>query len=196
MVVTTSKRFLLVKRKVNVGASGARCAHVELLEVIDPDRLEVVVELLTTDASMARLGDKAQVILQRGVAPLDASVVRISRAGFVKPSALGVEEERTEGLLGTFQIAGVERRETEIAQERHGAGLDLERLDGDAGEAPGEAFGAFLVRLHVVGGEEDDLALLLRGFVDGLDRVLGAGGRREGVGGHRCEPAQNGATRG
>lgn len=67
-----------------------------LLEIMDPHQLEVVAELLTTDAVKVSPGNKVLISDWGGPGLLHAVVTRVSRAGFVKPSALGVEEERTE----------------------------------------------------------------------------------------------------
>lgn len=67
-----------------------------LLEIMDPNQLEVVAELLTTDAVKVSPGNQVLVSDWGGTGSLHAVVTRVSRAGFVKASALGVEEERTE----------------------------------------------------------------------------------------------------
>ena len=73
-----------------------------LLEVIDPTSLEVLVDLLTTDAARVKLGAPAKVSGWSGGSELvlEARVERVSQAGQVKVTALGVEEERTEVVLG------------------------------------------------------------------------------------------------
>jgi HlyD family secretion protein len=65
-----------------------------LLELGDPAGLEVIVDLLTTDAALVRQG--AKVFLERwgGPAPLDGRVRHVEPSGFTKVSALGVEEQR------------------------------------------------------------------------------------------------------
>jgi HlyD family secretion protein len=65
-----------------------------LLELGNPADLEVIVDLLTSDA--ARVGEGAKVALERwgGAAPLDGRVRRVEPSGFTKISALGVEEQR------------------------------------------------------------------------------------------------------
>lgn len=67
-----------------------------IVEVVDPNQLEVVSELLTTDAARVRTGNPASVSGWGEEQALSASVARVSKAGFVKQSALGVEEEKTE----------------------------------------------------------------------------------------------------
>lgn len=65
-----------------------------LIEVGDTSNLEVIVDLLTTDAARVRPG--ARVLLERtGVTSvLEGRVRRIEPSGFTKISALGVEEQR------------------------------------------------------------------------------------------------------
>lgn len=65
-----------------------------LFELGDPSDLEVVVDLLTTDAAQIKAG--APVILDRwgGAEPLEGRVRRVEPSGFTKISALGVEEQR------------------------------------------------------------------------------------------------------
>ena len=65
-----------------------------LLELGDPADLEVIVDLLTTDAALVREG--AKVLLERwgGPTALEARVRRVEPSGFTKVSALGVEEQR------------------------------------------------------------------------------------------------------
>ncbi len=68
-----------------------------IIDIIDPSALEVVAKVLTTDA--VRIPSGAQVEItgfgQEG-ASLPGKVAKISRAGFVELSALGIEEEKTE----------------------------------------------------------------------------------------------------
>ncbi|MEN9722968.1 MAG: hypothetical protein RJB38_954 [Pseudomonadota bacterium] len=75
-----------------------------ILEIVDPDHLEIVAELLTTDAVRVPIGASALIENWGGSAPLGARVVRVSRAGFNKISALGVEEERTEVILEPLEL--------------------------------------------------------------------------------------------
>lgn len=71
-----------------------------LVELMDPTQLEVVAELLTTDAVKVKPGHRVLLKGWGGRETLQAAVTRISKAGFIKPSALGVEEERTEVIAG------------------------------------------------------------------------------------------------
>ena len=65
-----------------------------MLELGDPADLEVIVDVLTTDAALVREG--AKVLLERWGGPkaLRGRVLRVEPSGFTKISALGVEEQR------------------------------------------------------------------------------------------------------
>jgi HlyD family secretion protein len=65
-----------------------------VLEVGDPSRLEVVTDLLSTDAVRVRPGDTMVVEDWGGARPLRARVRTVEPSGFTKISALGVEEQR------------------------------------------------------------------------------------------------------
>jgi HlyD family secretion protein len=70
-----------------------------LLEVGDPRQLEIVVDLLSTDAVRVARGARATVEEWGTDAVLDATVRRVEPAGFTKISALGVEEQRVNVIL-------------------------------------------------------------------------------------------------
>jgi HlyD family secretion protein len=65
-----------------------------LMEIGDVHKLEVVVDLLTTDAPSAQPGSLVYIERWGGPAPLQGRVVRVEPAAFTKVSALGVEEQR------------------------------------------------------------------------------------------------------
>jgi len=70
-----------------------------LLEIGDPASLEIVSDLLSTDAVRVRRG--APVIIDQwgGNAPLEGRVRRVEPSGFMKVSALGVEEQRVNVIV-------------------------------------------------------------------------------------------------
>jgi HlyD family secretion protein len=70
-----------------------------LLEIGDPRRLEIVSDLLSSDAVRIRPGARALIEQWGGSRGLDARVRRIEPAGFTKVSALGVEEQRVNVVL-------------------------------------------------------------------------------------------------
>ncbi|RYH11117.1 efflux RND transporter periplasmic adaptor subunit [Tropicimonas sp. IMCC6043] len=63
------------------------------------DDLEVVVELLSTDAVQVELGDPVIIDKWGGAVPLNGKVIRIDPWGFTKYSALGVEEQRVNARI-------------------------------------------------------------------------------------------------
>jgi len=67
---------------------------VPLLELGNPADLEVIVDVLTTDAAVVREGAKAVLERWGGPTALEARVRRVEPSGFTKISALGVEEQR------------------------------------------------------------------------------------------------------
>jgi HlyD family secretion protein len=80
-----------------------------LLEIGDPQRLEIVADLLSTDA--VRVPPGAPVILEQwgGGHPLQARVRRVEPSGFMKVSALGVEEQRVNVLIDFVDVASAAR---------------------------------------------------------------------------------------
>ena len=70
-----------------------------LLEIGDPARIEIVADLLSTDAVRVRPGARAIIEQWGGDQQLAARVRRIEPAGFTKISALGVEEQRVNVVL-------------------------------------------------------------------------------------------------
>jgi HlyD family secretion protein len=70
-----------------------------LVAIGDLRQLEVVTDLLSTDAVRVAPGARATIEQWGGEIALDATVRRIEPAGFTKVSALGVEEQRVNVIL-------------------------------------------------------------------------------------------------
>jgi HlyD family secretion protein len=70
-----------------------------LVELGDPGRLEIVADLLSTDAVQVKPGARALVEQWGGPSTLEARVRRVEPSGFTKISALGVEEQRVNVVL-------------------------------------------------------------------------------------------------
>ena len=83
----------LIQESERVVAAGT-----PLVEIGDPQNLELVIELLSVDAVKVREGATATVEGWGGT-PLAAKVTRIEPAGFTKVSALGIEEQRVRTIL-------------------------------------------------------------------------------------------------
>ena len=81
-------------------SAGLVQAGTPLIEVGDPAALEVVVDLLTTDAVHVTPGTPAQIVGWGGDHELAARVIRVEPSGFTQLSALGVDEQRVNVILG------------------------------------------------------------------------------------------------
>jgi HlyD family secretion protein len=79
--------------KIVQESEGVVAAGAPLVEIGDPRDLEITADLLSTDA--VRVPDGAPVRIDGwGGAPLQGRVTRVDPAGFLKVSALGIEEQR------------------------------------------------------------------------------------------------------
>jgi HlyD family secretion protein len=70
-----------------------------LLELGDTARLEIVADLLTTDAMAAKPGSRVYVDRWGGATTLEGRVSRVEPSAFTKVSALGVEEQRVRVVI-------------------------------------------------------------------------------------------------
>jgi len=70
-----------------------------LVEVGDPRALEIVVDLLTTDAVHVSPGTEADISGWGGELPLRGRVRRLEPSAFTRPSALGVDEQRVNVIV-------------------------------------------------------------------------------------------------
>ena len=77
-----------------------------LLELGDPRQLEIVSDMLSTDA--VRVGASDRVLIEQwgGERPLAGRVRRVEPSGFTKISALGVEEQRVNVVIDLEDPAG------------------------------------------------------------------------------------------
>lgn len=82
-------------------SEGVVQAGTPLVEVGNPDVLELVVDLLTTDAVRVKPGTPVTIQGWGGDRPLAARVRRVEPSAFTKPSALGVEEQRV-NIIAAF----------------------------------------------------------------------------------------------
>jgi HlyD family secretion protein len=90
-----SGRVLRVQQK----SAGVVQAATPLVEVGDPAALEVVVDLLTTDAVHVKLGTEVVIQGWGGERPLAGRVRKIEPSAYTKPSALGIDEQRVNVLV-------------------------------------------------------------------------------------------------
>jgi HlyD family secretion protein len=70
-----------------------------LIEIGDPADLEIVVDLLSSDAVKVKAGQRVIVEEWGGAGPLAGRVERIEPYGFTKVSALGIEEQRVNVIV-------------------------------------------------------------------------------------------------
>jgi len=80
--------------RVTHESEGVVAAGEKLLEIGDPTRLEVAVDVLSEDAVRIRPGTRVLFHRWGGDAPLQGVVRTVEPSGFTKISALGVEEQR------------------------------------------------------------------------------------------------------
>ena len=74
-------------------------AGTALMELGDPSKLEVAVDILTEDAAQIRPGTRVQLANWGGPETLEGRVRLIEPAAFTKVSALGVEEQRVIAII-------------------------------------------------------------------------------------------------
>jgi HlyD family secretion protein len=74
-------------------------AGAPLVEIGDPAALEIVTDLLSTDAVMVSAGDSVLIDGWGGEKSLNGKVRRVEPFGFTKTSALGIEEQRVNVVI-------------------------------------------------------------------------------------------------
>ena len=131
-----------------------------LLELGDVSDLEVVAELLTTDALQTQAGSRVRIERWGGEGALEGRVRRVEPSAFTKVSALGVEEQRVKVLIDItspparwtalgdgFRVEAriVTRAFDSVVRVPVGAVFPVpSSADGERG--PGEAMGVFVIR--------------------------------------------------
>jgi HlyD family secretion protein len=96
LLAPVSGRILQVMQK----SETTLAAGAPILEIGDiSNDLEIVVELLSTDAVQVSPGDRVIIEKWGGPYPLSGIVERVEPWGFTKFSALGVEEQRVNGII-------------------------------------------------------------------------------------------------
>lgn len=70
-----------------------------LVEIGNPEELEVVVDLLSSDAVRVESGQRVVIEAWGGDKPLNGRVRRVEPFGFTKVSALGIEEQRVNVII-------------------------------------------------------------------------------------------------
>jgi HlyD family secretion protein len=80
-------------------SEGVVTAGERLVEIGDPRHLEIVADLLSSDAVKVKPGMRVSIEDWGGAQPIAARVTRVEPGGFTKVSALGVEEQRVNVIM-------------------------------------------------------------------------------------------------
>ena len=178
--------------KVHQASEGQVAVGSPLLDLGDTSQLEVVVELLTSDAAAIAAGSPVRIERWGGAEPLTGRLQRIEPAAFTKVSALGVEEQRVNAWIellpsnepvaipvgdGWRVVAHiVTRQEREVLRVPVSAVFPL--AEAPQAKAGGERMGVFVVdgrrarqRTVLVGGRNAQWAWILSGL-SSSDRVI------------------------
>ena len=115
-----------------------------LLEIGDPSRIEIVADLLSTDAVRVPAGAPVLIEQWGGPEPLHGRVRRVEPSGFMKVSALGVEEQRVNVVIDVNDVPALEGRSE---RTEPGPGADMARRLGDG----------YRVEIRVVEWEQSDV---------------------------------------
>ncbi len=163
-------------------SEGTVAAGVPLMEIGDPEVLEVVVDVLSQDAVRIQPGARVSIEHWGGDSPLAGRVRRVEPAAFTRTSALGVEEQRVNVVIALDEP--VERRKALGDGYRVEArinlwdGADVVQVPESALFRQGEGWAVFLadagqVRLRPVKlGQRNGLrAQVLEGLAPG-DKVI------------------------
>ncbi|MBK7935509.1 MAG: HlyD family efflux transporter periplasmic adaptor subunit [Acidobacteria bacterium] len=104
-------------------SEGFVTAGTPLIEIGDPDNIEIVVDVLSTDAVKIPPGAPIMVINESSTEPLKARVHLIEPQATTKVSALGVEEQRV-NVIGEFFVQSAKvRRQLPRRREHHRMGI-------------------------------------------------------------------------
>jgi len=91
-----------------------------LMTIGDPDRIEIVADLLSREAAQIRPGDRVLITEWGGPDPLRGTVKLVEPFGRLKISALGIEEQRVNVIIAFDDSA-----RTEAARLGHGYQVDV-----------------------------------------------------------------------
>ncbi len=91
----------------------------QLMTIGDPGKIEVVVDLLSREAVRVQQGDKVRITEWGGADPLIGYVKRVEPFGKLKVSALGIEEQRVNVIIGFADAAA-----KQAARLGHGYQID------------------------------------------------------------------------
>jgi HlyD family secretion protein len=144
-------------------SAGVVQAGQPLLEIGDPSRLEVVVDVLTTEAVAVKPGQPAALVRWGGGDTLHGRVRVIEPSAFTKRSALGVEEQRVNVVIELLDppeartgLADGYRVEAKIEVA---SADDVARLPASALFRDGDAWATYVVRDGVANTVHVELGL-------------------------------------
>lgn len=154
-----------------------------LLELGDPSRIEIVADLLSTDAVRVAAGNRVLIEQWGGSQALEGRVRRVEPSGFMKVSALGVEERRVNVIVDVADGADAARAlgdgyrvEVRVVVWEQ---ADVVTVPVGALFRRGEGWAAFFaennrVRLQPIelGQRSDTIAQVLKGLEPGQTVVL------------------------
>lgn len=153
-----------------------------LIEIGDPRQIEIVADLLSADAVRVHAGDSVSIERWGGPHPLRGEVRRVEPSGFLKVSALGVEEQRVnvivslEDPLAASELGDGYRVDVRIAIWRS---HDALTVPIGALFRSGRDWAVFLwedgqakLRIVEVGERNNDVAQVLKGLDAGQRVVL------------------------
>jgi HlyD family secretion protein len=198
-------RAVLITPEVDTGASGSCCVELTapadgvvlervivserpvlagdlLLSIGDPSDLEIVADLLSSDAVGLEPGTRAIVERWGGPHPLEARLRRIEPAARTRVSALGIEEQRVDAVFDL--VSPVDER----PGLGHGFSVFLRIVEWEAEDVlqiplsalfrDGDAWAVFVddggrARLqHVEPGRRNDMAAEIAAGLEAGDRVV------------------------
>ena len=81
-------------------SEGALAQGTALMTIGDPSRIEAVVDLLSREAARVSAGDRVMITQWGGDEPIAGRVLRVEPFGRLKISALGIEEQRVNVIIG------------------------------------------------------------------------------------------------
>lgn len=100
-------------------SEGAIAQGTQLMTVGDPQKIEAVVDLISREAARVRVGDRVLITQWGGAATITGHVTQVEPFGRLKISALGIEEQRVNVIVG-FDPAQAEK----LARLGHGYQID------------------------------------------------------------------------
>lgn len=81
-------------------SEGSLAQGTALMSIGDPSRIEAVVDLLSREAARVSAGDRVMITQWGGDEPIAGRVLRVEPFGRLKISALGIEEQRVNVIIG------------------------------------------------------------------------------------------------